>query len=226
MPRHRSRAVRAALLMVALCWRGTSLHAQALTQRGFADGLIAVFPQDAPADAVNTIGDVLVREEVFARPASWLRLAAGFDLRFNTNDQVDQSWRVDISDRGIQRPAISVRRLSATLSRGPLTVDVGKQFVRWGKTDIVTPTDRFAPRDFLNVVDSEFLPIAAARAVVQAGRNSLDAIWVPFFTPSRTPLLDERWTVIPSAPAGVAIEDGGADIPDGSETGVRFAHTG
>src|SRR3954471_18467652 len=196
MPRHRSRAVRAALLMVALCWRGTSLHAQALTQRGFADGLIAVFPQDAPADAVNTIGDVLVREEVFARPASWLRLAAGFDLRFNTNDQVDQSWRVDLSDRGIQRPAISVRRLSATLTRGPLTVDVGKQFIRWGKTDIVTPTDRFAPRDFVNVVNTEFLAVIGIRGVVQVGDETFEGVWLPRFTPSRVPLLDQRWTVV------------------------------
>jgi hypothetical protein len=50
-----------------------------------------------------------------------------------------------------------VRRLSATAHKGPLTFEAGKQFIRWGKTDIVTPTDRFAPRDYLTVVDNDFL---------------------------------------------------------------------
>src|SRR3954469_15493126 len=221
MPRHRSWAARVALLMVALCWRGTSLHAQALTQRGFADGLVTVFPQDAPADAVNTIGDVLVREEVFARPASWLRLAAGFDVRFNTNDQVDQSWRVDISDRGIQRPAISVRRLSATLTRGPLTVDVGKQFIRWGKTDIVTPTDRFAPRDFVNVVNTEFLGVSGVRGVLQRGAHAIDLVWLPVFTPSRIPLLNQRWAPVPPD-LRIQLTDAGAAFPTASQLGVRY----
>ena len=92
--------------------------------------------------------DLMAREEVFVKPAAWLQFAGGLDLRQNTHDQVDNSWHVDFTDRGTMRPAISVRRLSATIARGPFTVDLGKQFIRWGKADIVTPTDRFAPRDF------------------------------------------------------------------------------
>ena len=37
------------------------------------------------------------------------------------------------------------------------TIEVGRQLVRWGKADILNPTDRFAPRDFLNVVHNEYL---------------------------------------------------------------------
>jgi hypothetical protein len=113
----------------------------------------------------------------------------------------------------------------ATISRGPLTLDVGKQFIRWGKTDIVTPTDRFAPRDFLNVIDSQLLAVRAVRAVVELGSNRLDGVWAPFFTPSRLPLLNQRWAV---AAAGAEIEPTASDqaVPNGAQAGLRWEHTG
>src|SRR5690349_15719519 len=179
------------LAIVALA--AAPVAAQAVSQRGFADVRGFWFPQDAPNDPANGVVDLLVREEVFAKPSSWLRLSGGVELRANSHDQVDARWRVDFRDRGLLRPAISVRRLAATVSRGPLTVDAGKQFIRWGKTDIVTPTDRFAPRDFLTVVDNEFLGVTAARLNYEKGPNTIEAVWAPRFTPSRIPLIDQRW---------------------------------
>ena len=55
------------------------------------------------------------------------------------------------------------------MARGRFTLDAGKQFIRWGKADIVNPTDRFAPKDFLNVVDAEFLAVTGLRGVVRLG---------------------------------------------------------
>src|SRR5262249_55497285 len=156
-----------------------------LSQRGFMDGSVVVFPQAAPNDPTQVVADLLARDDVFFKPTTWLQFAAGLDVRANSHDQVEDSWRVDISDRGTLRPRLSVRRLSATLTRGPLTVDVGKQFIRWGKTDILNPTDRFAPRDFLNVVDTEFLGVTGARGVVQVGAETFEGVWLPRFTPSR-----------------------------------------
>ena len=135
------------------------------------------------------------------------------------------SGDVDYWDRGIKRPRLSVRRLTATVTRGRFTLDAGKQFIRWGKTDIVTPTDRFAPRDFLNVIDSEFLGVTAVRAVALAGGETFEGVWVPRFTPSRTPLLDQRWSGLPS-PTFIAVVDGGAVMPLGSQLGVRWSHVG
>ena len=75
-------------------------------------------------------------------------------------------------DRWIQRPALSVRRLSATIHKGKITAEIGRQFIRWGKADILTPTDRFAPKDYLsNVVDSDFLGVVAARLTVRIRRE-------------------------------------------------------
>ena len=199
--------------------------AQTISQRGFIDATLTSFPQDAPNDTVSNIGDLLIREEVFVKPAAWLQFAGGVDVRANTHGQVDARWRVDVDDRDAKRPALSIRRLSATLNHGPFTLDLGKQFIRWGKTDIVTPTDRFAPRDFLNVIDTEFLPVTGARGSIRAGEGNLEVVWVPIFTPSRTPLFDERWTVTPpGAPASIVAA--APDLPSGPQTGVRWSHVG
>ncbi len=197
--------------------------AQTVVQRGFADAELTWFPQDAPNDTVNVVGDLLIREELFVKPSSWIQVAAGADVRANTHEQVEAV--VDISDRGIKRPALSIRRLSATLNRGPLTLDLGKQFIRWGKTDIVTPTDRFAPRDFLNVIDTELLPVTGARGVVRIGDENIEAVWLPVFTPGRIPLLDQRWAVVPpGAPASVELVE--SPLPTGPQAGLRWNHAG
>jgi len=226
MSRARRFATRFFFVAVVSFVAARSALAQTVTQRGFFDGSALLFPQEAPNDSTRIVGDFVAREEVFAKPAPWVQFAAGVDLRANTHDQVGDSWQVDAGDRGALRPRLSLRRASATLSRGAFTVDVGKQFIRWGKTDIVTPTDRFAPRDFLNVVDNEFLAVTGVRASAQAAGDSIEVVWVPRFTPSRIPLVNQRWTAVPDTPPPFSIVDGGAELPSGSQAGVRWSHVG
>jgi hypothetical protein len=75
----------------------------------------------------------------------------------------------------------------------------------------------------MEVVDSEFLGITAARLTYEAGPETLDVVVSPRFTPSRFPLTNQRWTV---QPANVRIQDGAARFPGGSQFGVRWNHTG
>jgi len=199
--------------------------AQTLSVRGFGEGEVFWFPQEVPADPTRLIGHFLGRGEVFYKPAPVIQFAGGLDLRANSHDQVEAGWRLDYGDRGAERPRLSVRRLSATYTKSRLTVDGGKQFIRWGKTDIVTPTDRFAPRDFLNVINGEFLAVTAVRAVIQLRDDAFDGVWAPRFTPSRTPLLDQRWSGIPPNAVQVPV-DGGATMPTGSQFGIRWSHLG
>lgn len=212
-------------LVLLLVLAPIAAGAQTVSQRGFVEAAASLFPQEAPPDTTQFVADLHVREEVFYKPALWMQFAAGLDFRTNSHDQVEDTWRFDYSDRGTKRPRLSIRRLTTTLTRGRFTLDVGKQFVRWGKTDIVTPTDRFAPRDFLNVLDSEFLAVTAIRGVALAGHETVDAVWTPRFTPSRTPLLDQRWSGLPAQPL-IAIVDGGAVIPSRDQLGVRWSHVG
>ena len=202
------------------------VHAQAISERGFVDGRGVWFPQTASNDTTQLIGDLLFREEVFAKPATWIQFAAGLDLRANSHNQVEDQWRLDFSDRGVLRPRAAVRRLTATITASKLTLDVGKQFIRWGRADILNPTDRFAPRDYLNVLDPDFLPVLGVRPVLRLGNDTIEAVWVPRLTPSRLPLFDQRWAVLPPALQGATVVDGGSVVPERSQQGLRWNHTG
>ena len=203
------------------------LLAQNFDQRGFIENDTLFYPQTAPNDSGQMVNETLLRWEVSYQATPWLKLNGAFDAETDSHRQVEREWTLDFDGRSILRPAFSLRRYSATLHKGRVTAEFGRQFIRWGTTDFLNPTDRFAPKDYLsNVIDPDFLGVVAARVTVEAGNDSFDLLWQPWFTPSRTPLLDQRWTVIPPQANGVAIEDLGARYPGGSQYGARWNHTG
>lgn len=218
--------MRALVTAAAILAFASTAAAQSISQRGLIEASGFGFPQTAANDSTRLLGDVLFREELFLRPADWLRVTAGLDLRANSHDEVENEWRLDFEDRGLRRPRAAVRRLAATLSSGPLTFDIGKQFIRWGRADIIYPTDRFAPRDYLNPIDSEVLPVIAARASVQLGGETFEGVWSPQLTPSRLPLPTQRWVSLPADAAALTIADHGSLIPGGAAFGARWRHTG
>lgn len=215
-----------AVAVAAMALLPAPAAAQTVENRAFIEGRLVGFTEEARNDWRRLVSDVLVREEVFLDLTEWLQVAAGVDLRANSHGHVENDWRFDYEDRGIRRPQIALRRLSMTLRAGALTLDLGKQFLRWGRTDILSPTDRFAPRDFMNVVDTEFLAIVAVHPEVRIGSESFEAVWVPQLTPSRLPLFDQRWTVMPPDAQGIPIVDGGSRLPERSQTGARWRHAG
>lgn len=208
-------------LVIATC-----LTAQVFEQRGFLEIRGLGFPQEAPGDSAHVVGESLLRYETTWRPKPWLKLQAGLDGRFDTHRQFEREFRLDWQDRGLQRPAISLRRLSAQFHKGKWTAEFGRQFIRWGKTDLLTPTDRFAPKDFLNVAYSDFLAVPAARVTYENGNDTIDVVLQARFTPSRGPLLNQRWTSLPPELDGVRILDRGARYPGGTPAGIRWNHIG
>jgi hypothetical protein len=211
------------LAFLAALARGVAcVEAQELTHRGFIDGRAVYYPQTNGSDDEHGGVDGLARYEPAWTPAPWLRFAGAVDARADTRGLVDGDWDLDWRDRGAKRPSLSIRRLQAALNQGGVTIDLGKQFIRWGKTDILNPTDRFAPRDFLEVTDTEFLGVTAARVNFERGPDTVDVVWVPYFTPSRTPLLGSRWAVLPPETSGLSIVDDGAELPGGSQYGIRW----
>ncbi len=210
----------AGLLLVALL-------AQNFEQRGFIENHTVIYPQTADNDSGHVVSEELLRWEASYKFAPWLTVAGAFDARTDTHGQTARAWGLDADDRSTLRPAFSLRRMSVTMHKGKVTAEIGRQFIRWGKADILNPTDRFAPKDYLSsVVDSDFLGVSAARLIYESGGNTIDLVWQPWFTPSRIPLLDQRWTALPPQAAGVAITDGGARYPGGSQYGARFNHVG
>ena len=202
-------------------------HAQTYTQRGFLEMQGTFYPQKTVNDSAQSVGESLFRYEGFYRASSSFQIAGAVDFRTDTHHQVERDFKLSWQDRESRRPLGEVRRLSATYHRGPLAFEVGKQFIRWGKTDIVTPTDRFAPRDFLTVVDNDFLAVTAARVSYEKGENTLEAVWSPRFTPSRIPVADQRWSPpLPPSTVPVTLHDAGAIFPGGPQSGIRWNHAG
>jgi hypothetical protein len=210
-------------MKLALIFVAVAAFAQDFTQRGFVQTTGYFFPQAALNDSGRAVGESLIRYEAFYKLAPGLRLAGAVDLSADTHQETGRDLHLGWWDRERQRPAIALRRLSAVYSRGKLTVEAGKQFVRWGKTDILNPTDRFAPRDFLNVVDSDFLAITAARVTYGTQSDTIDVVFEPRLTPSRVPLLNQRWAVLPT---GIPVDEAEPRFPGGPEFGARWNHIG
>ena len=212
------------LLLVLLAATPSIGGAQGFSQKGFVEGQGIFYPQTTAKDDTRVVGEALLRYEAAARPASWLRLNGAIDARADTHGQTEWDG-IGWSDRSTTRPGLAVRRLDAILARGPLTLQVGKQFIRWGKTDILNPTDRFAPRDYIAVVDSDVLGVTAARFTAGLQSDTLDLV-AARFTPSRTPLYDQRWAGLTAELDNVTLVDEGAKYPSRAQVGARWNHVG
>jgi hypothetical protein len=210
------------VLVAVLALVPVHAHAQTVTYRGFSEIRFTGYPQATPSDPDRVALEGRLRFEPAYKPADWLTFASSFDARLDNLQQVERRWRVDIRDRGLQRPSLSVRQAAATIRGRGVTVDVGKQFIRWGKADILAPTDRFAPRDFLEVTDGEFMAVTGARVQFARGVNAVDVVAVPFFTPSRIPLLNRRWAAVPASAASFTFVDLDARFPARAQFGARW----
>jgi hypothetical protein len=217
------RALRAWFWVLAYA---VAARGQTFTQRGFIETDFIGYPQTAPNDSGQAIGEALFQYDAFYKLSSNWQFAGGIDLRADTHQQVERDLNFSWDDRQLRRPAIALRELSATYSKNKLIVELGKQFIRWGKADLLNPTDRFAPRDFLTVVDNDFLAITAARVTYGGQANTIELVWSPLFTPSRIPLVDQRWTVVPEALEGIGLREMSPQYPGGSQLGARWNHVG
>jgi len=218
------------LIYVLLCILiPATAPAQGLTprfdQRGYLETSLSGFPQTVPNDSSEAVGEAMLQWDLSYKAFSWLKLSGGVEAQTDTHRDTERSLHLDFQDRGLLRPAFQIRTSQVTVHRGHFTVDLGKQIIRWGKADLLNPTDRFAPRDYLDVVSNEILGVLAARATVEAAGNSLDLVWTPRFTPSRIPLLNQRWAELPPDFVG-QLENAAANFPGGGQYGVRVNHVG
>ncbi|MBW2043131.1 MAG: hypothetical protein JRI76_14065 [Deltaproteobacteria bacterium] len=83
--------------------------------------------------------------------------------------------------------------------RGFFDMTLGKQIVRWGKTDEISPVDVLNPQDlrefFLYDYAERKLPNWMARLRAGSGPVFLEGIWIPFFTPANFDYFDTDWAV-------------------------------
>ena len=197
--------------------------AQTFSQSGHVEAWLTLYPRQAPNDDTQAVLKPRARWDPAVKWTNW-RIDASFEARTDTHEMT--SATAAFWDRTSKRPAFAVRRLSASWARGPVTLEFGKQVVRWGKTDIVIPTERFAPKDYLEVVTTEPLAVTAARMTIGNQRDSIEVVFTPRMTPARIPLFDQRWFVPPDEAQGFTVQDAGASFPTGVQSGARWNHLG
>lgn len=65
---------------------------------------------------------------------------------------------------------------------------LGKQFIFWGRTDWINPTDNITPWDFQNItaeIEDYRLPVGAVKLDAYPGNWTIEAVLVPLFKPNR-----------------------------------------
>ena len=199
------------------------MSAQQLNVRGFVDAGVVFYPQRTPHDDVRVVADAIARVEPSIQMWRGLSIAGSVEARTDTYQQGGAGVRY--WDRTLRRPALAVRALAATYVKGPLSLEVGKQFVRWGQSDIISPTDYFTARDYLLTAESEALAITAMRVTIGGANDSIEMVYAPRMTPSRTPLIDQRW-IGNQAPTGLALENGETRYAGAPLIGLRYRRTG
>lgn len=93
---------------------------------------------------------------------------------------------------------------------------VGKQFYTWGTADGFNPTDNLNPRDYHDVPDREKMGIFSFAASYYPQDASLTLVVIPYFTPSRLPLVHSRWSPTPNSKSSDDSAFGALGVPEGT----------
>jgi hypothetical protein len=142
-----------------------------------------------------------------------LRLHGSWDGRLDTHRDVDRGRWLDFSQRRLREPGGAVSELYVDAKLGRMDLRIGSQQIRWGRADGFNPTDNAVPYGYLDLFSDARIAVPAAKADLYTGKARFEAAWIPFFTPTRLPLLGQRW--FPHLPATVrAAPEPGAEPVD------------
>ena len=160
-----------------------------------------------------------VRAQVWSRVqfSNTLTWRGAYDIRLDTHHDVDRTNWLDVSQRGLQQPAGAVTECYLEFRFGRLDLRAGNQQIRWGRADGFHPTDNLIPYDYLDTFADQRLPVTALKADVYVAGARFEAAWIPFFAPTRLPLLGQRWFPGSAAAAG-AIDPADIVFRDGART--------
>jgi len=101
-----------------------------------------------------------------------------------------------------------------------LDLRLGQQFIFWGKTDWINPTDNINPWDYINIsaeIEDYRLPVMAAKADFYLGAVNLQAVWLPHFLANKIPL------VMPDSMGGFAVKQPSVHTPENKLGNSAFA---
>lgn len=107
---------------------------------------------------------------------------------------------------------------------------LGRQIVRWGKTDQISPVDNLNPQDLREFVTPELeerkLPNWMARLRLFPKDTTVEGIFVPFFKENEFDFEGNTWALFGTEPSGLRFDE---DEPgkglDDSDYGLRVSRT-
>ena len=112
---------------------------------------------------------------------------------------------------------------------------LGRQLVRWGKTDQISPVDNLNPQDlrefFIPDLEDRKIPNWMARARVFPGNAgplsaiALEAVFIPFFEENTFDWTGNTWALLGVEDTGLRIEEEDPKGLDNSDYGLRAAAT-
>ncbi len=100
-----------------------------------------------------------------------------------------------------------------------MDVRLGQQFIFWGKTDWINPTDNINPWDYINIsaeVEDYRLPVTAAKMNFYIGPVTLQSVWVPRFQANRIPLK------LPGTMGGLPVRSKQTQLPENKLSNSEF----
>lgn len=111
----------------------------------------------------------------------------------DSHHDVARTRFIDWNERDLRTSVLRVQELYWERRIGPVDLRMGRQQIRWGRADAFNPTDNLEPYDFLAPFSERRLPVTALKADLYLAQSHVEAAWIPFYAPSRLPLLGQRW---------------------------------
>jgi hypothetical protein len=143
------------------------------------------------------------------------RLFAAVNYELNIADTsrdggfTSEGGRMELRGRHIR---IAPVEFYLDVSSGPLDLRLGQQYIFWGSTDWINPTDVINPWDYKNLsgeVEDYRLPVMALSGTMYVGDLTAQGVVVPGFTPAQIDL-----------PPGTTVHHPGLDVTQ-AQYGLR-----
>ena len=176
----------------------------------------------------------------YVRHHSALLLDGGdYSLVQNTLDlTMDQSrdnvaFRVDsyVYQHPGEELEIGLRQAHVDIYWNSVDLRVGRQQIIWGKGDGVFITDVVSPKDLRRFLLPDFeeirMGVDAVKLDYYRGSGTLEAIWIPVFTPSRVPGEESIWGRSPQFPVEPSFDLSAQDVDaslENSEVFAKYSH--
>jgi hypothetical protein len=88
---------------------------------------------------------------------------------------------------------------------------LGRQIVRWGKTDQISPADNVNPQDmrefYVPKLEDRKIPNWMARIRLFPGDVTLEGVFIPFFEKNEFDVSGTTWALLGNQPSGLRIEE-------------------